>query len=113
MQAQNDAQTPLETEPNPVFRERRRHFRERAAAPATLSNPTPDRRLGRDPYDTRQVNEVNVSGRGVGFLSDRPLQIGTYHRIRLPGNIRAAGPEIKVRHCKATGHGYVIGGELC
>ena len=102
-----------ETELNPVVRERRRHRRERCVESATLSNPTPDRRLGRDPYDARPVAEVNVSGRGVGFFSDRPLQVGTYHRIRLPGDLRAAGPEIKVRHCKPSKDGYVVGGELC
>ena len=112
MQAQTSEVTPA-AEPLHVGRERRRHRREACAARATLSNPTPDRRLGADPYDTREVAEVNLSGRGVGFFSDRPLQVGTYHRIRLPDGSRPAGPEVKVRHCKPSGDGYVIGGELC
>ena len=113
MQANKEQDVAPAAEPLHVGRERRKHRRDRCAAPAVLSNPTPDRRLGADPYDTREVADVNLSGRGVGFFSDRPLQVGTYHRIRLPDATRAAGPEVKVRHCKPAPNGYVIGGELC
>ena len=92
--------------------ERRRENRRPCETPATLSNPTPDPRRAGDPYDTREVGGVNVSGRGVAFVSDRPLAPGTYHRIRLPGEAAATGPEVRVRHCRPGDDGYVVGGEL-
>ena len=93
--------------------ERRQYARRPCEAPATLSNPTPDPRRREDPHDTRQVSGVNLSGhRGVGFVSDRPLRPGTYHRIRLPDQPHAAGPEVRVTHCSACEQGYAVGGEL-
>ena len=117
MQAQRLPIDPIDTDstPNPAPRlveDRRAESREPLDERVRVSNPTPDPRRAGDPYDSREVADVNVSGRGVGFVSDRPLAPGTYHRIELPGVLSHAGPEVRVRHCTPTADGYVVGGEL-
>ena len=90
---------------------RRRHRRFTVRAYAELSET--DRSFSNEPPATVMLRDMGRGG--LGFVTDRPVEVGSLRQLRIVQHGYCVGEaDIVARHCgKVTDHAYVVGCQVC
>jgi hypothetical protein len=90
-------------------KERRRSERKPHVVEAWISSPTAIKETDRE-----EVTAVNLSRHGLGFESQRPLPVSTFHVIDIAMGEQRIRTEIRIISCRSGGNGRSeIGAEFC